>query len=253
MKILFYSLLIGILLTSCLSSKVIVNTPYQNGIPIDTLNLLSVMIGPPFQPTFPLIDAASFNEKTNHLADQILDEEQKLIENYKQTLISNLDKLLPLTTRTTRDFNTENISQFIVENPLQIENKNFPIVFFSQGDLNFNEWNKGKNVNNLFRDDDEYLRASIQEVAKQLNLKNIAISFNRLSVVGVGAFGINGTLRLETYLFIYNSNGHLVVDTMGWTKPISINGREIRDYKFQLDSFIELARLTAEELSKYIK
>ncbi|XOV93574.1 MAG: hypothetical protein ACFHWX_02465 [Bacteroidota bacterium] len=242
-----------ILLSSCLTSKVIVNTPYQNGIPIDTLNLLSIMIGPPFQPTFPLIDAAAFNEKTNKIADQILDEEQKAIENFKDLLVANLNGALHLKTQTIKDFSTNEIDRFVVNSSIQIENNNFPIVFFGAGDINIVEWNKGKNVNNLFKDDDPYLRASIQEISRKLNIDNIAISFNRLSIVGVSAFGIKGNLRLESFLFIYNSNGHLVIDSMGWTKPLPVRGNEIRDYKFQLDSFIELARLTAEELSNYIK
>lgn len=76
---------------SCASTtKVKVNTIYTNGVGVDTLNLVSTMLGPVLQPALPLIDAAAFNGKTNEIADQIMDEQQKHIALYQEMVIEDL-------------------------------------------------------------------------------------------------------------------------------------------------------------------
>ncbi|MEO9474043.1 MAG: hypothetical protein ABJG41_00860 [Cyclobacteriaceae bacterium] len=210
------------------------------------------MIGPVWQPVLPLIDAAAFNEKTNKISDQILDEEQKRVETFKNVLVTSLSEKLPATILTGSDFTSENAQKYKVENGLQIDTKNFPIVFFSEGDMNMVDFGKGKNVNEIFKNSEE-LKNSISKFATDLNLETVLISYNRLSVIGVGMFGITGNLRLESYLYLYKSNGDLLMDAYGWTKPTAIDGKELNQYQFQLDNFKELADLLSTELVNYIK
>jgi hypothetical protein len=243
---------ISLLIYSCAATKVKVNTIYTNGLAVDTLNLVSTMIGPVLQPVLPLIDAAAFNEKTNKIADQILDEEQKRVETYKSLLTNSLNDKLHKPIRTGSDFLSDAANKYKVKNGIQIDNKNFPIVFFSNGDLNIIDFGKGKNVNSIFKDN-AVLKTQIVKLASELKLKTVLISYNRLNVIGAGMFGSTGNLRLETYLYLYNSSGNLLIDAYGWSKPTVIKGKELNDYKFQLDNFQELSNLISQELLKYIK
>lgn len=241
-----------VLVSSCISTKVQVNTPYTNGIPVDSLNLVSLMVGPVWQPIFPLIDAAAFNEKTNKIADQLLDEEQKVVEDYKKILVGCLDGKLRSSVVVGSDFTSPMASQYRVEKGIQIDNKNFPVVFFSEGDMNMIDLGKGKNINQIFKYD-KSLKSNIAKYAANLKLNNVVISFNRLAVISAGMFGTTGNLRLESYLFLYNAEGKLLLDTYGWMKPTAISGKDLADYKYQLDSFQELAELMSQELTQYIK
>ena len=192
------------------------------------------------------------NEKTNKIADQILDEEQKIVENYKKILVGCLDGKLRPSVIVGSDLNSSAAHQYRVEKGIQVDNKNFPVVFFSEGDMNMLDLKKGKNINQIFKND-KNLRSIIARYAADLKLNNVLISFNRLAVINAGMFGTTGNLRLESYLFLYNAQGNLLLDSYGWMKPTAINGKNIADYRYQLDSFNELAELMSHELTQYIK
>ncbi|MEO0333739.1 MAG: hypothetical protein AAF223_19040 [Bacteroidota bacterium] len=249
----FIILVIGVLLTTaCASTRVRVNTPYEGGIPVDSLNLVSVMLGPIWQPVLPLIDAAAFNEKTNKIADQILTEEQKRIEDYKAILVASLSEKLRSNIVTSNNFTCPEAEPYRVKEGVQVDNKNFPVVFFGDQDMNMLDLRKGKNIDMMFKSN-KTLQANIAKYAADLKINNVLLSYNRLAVINVGMFGITGNIRLESYLFLYNAQGQLVMDTYGVVKPTSINGKELNDYKFQLDNFRVLAELTSQELTEYIK
>ena len=239
-------------LCSCGATKVVVNTINDSVLELDRMNLTSVMIGPVWQPVFPLIDASAFNAKTNKIVDEIMDEEEKLIDIYKSILIENLEKNIDAEIITTKDMNPDIIAKYQVTKGVQVDNKNFPIVFFSEGDINFLDLGKGKNVKLMFKTTEE-IRSRVTQVAKELKLSNILVSYSRIAVIGAGMFGVNATVRLETYLFMYNQTGLIVMDAYGWSKPVTIKGKELVDYKEQLDNFNELATLMGQELSNHVK
>ncbi len=251
MKNLVLLIIVSVVLFSCASTKVKVKTQYTEGISIDTLNLLSTVILPVAQPVLPLLDASTFNSKTNKIADQIIAEEQQIIEKYKTLLETNLSRL-QAELITGSDFNSDAANQYKSGKIIQIDNKNFPVVIFSEGDLNFIDFGNGKNINSIFKNNEE-LKSRITKVASDLGIKNVFVSFNRLAVIGVGPFGVTGNLRLESYLYLFDDSGNLLIETYGWTKPTSIKGKEINEYKYQLDNFSGLSLLLIEELSKYIK
>jgi hypothetical protein len=248
----FSFIAIGCLIASCATTKVKVNTIYTNGIPIDSLNLVSVMIGPVLQPVLPLLDAAAFNERTNKIADQILDEEQKSVNEFSSILIANLEQRYSKPVVIGNDLTSEAADKYRVKRGIQIDNKNFPIVFFSEGDLNMIDFGNGKNVNAIFKNN-EALKPQIARFSSELNLKSVLISYNRLNVISAGMFGSSGTIRLETYLFLYNSRGDLIIDAFAFSKPEVINGKDIRDYKLHLNHFQGLSILLTNEFIKYIK
>lgn len=238
-------------LSSCATTKVKVNSTFPGSIQTESLNLVSTMIGPVYQPVLPLIDASIFNEKTNKIASQILDEEQKMVDSYKETLASDLSGKLGVAIKTAEDFDKVQADKYRVSQGIQIENKNFPLVHFGSQDLNVTSFGKGRNVYDMFSKNAE-LRSRILELYSDLKLNNAVISFNRIAVIGVGSFGLMGNVRLESYLFLYNSNGDLILDAYGYTKPTSIKGKTLNDYKSQLDKFEEISGLMSQELAKYI-
>lgn len=239
-------------LASCLTTKVKVNSTYEAKLPIDTINLTATMYGPLMQPTFPLIDAAAFNGKTNKIADQIMNEQQEALKSYQEIFIKALSEKINVAFKTGKDFTSEKASQFKAGQQIQIDNKNFPVVFFCEGDLNALDLGNGKNPNNIFKYN-ESVQANISKLANALGVNNILVCYNRLSVINVGMFGISGSLRLETYLYLYNSDGRVILNGFGQSKPTQINGSSVSEYKFQMDNFQELAQLFSTELSKYLE
>ncbi|UCS94521.1 hypothetical protein KZP23_05725 [Echinicola marina] len=254
MKRIFPIALVAIFLVSCATAPIMVKVQSSKSstIALEQLNLASTMIGPLFQPDLPLIDAASFNGKTNKIADVIMDEEERMIEEFKYILTSTLKGHLSSSVKTIGEFDGASIEPYQVEKGLKVDNKNFPVVFFSEGDLNIADLGKGKNVNKIFKND-EGIKDRVREIAQALDISNVAVSYNRLGIVGVGAFGSFGMISLESYLFIYDSQGDLLINIKGWTKPEQISGKNSNEYVIQLHKFEGLADEISRKLNEYIQ
>lgn len=246
-------ILIAVLtLSSCITTKVQVNSNYSGVIPLDTLNLVSIAYGPVVQPVIPLIDAAAFNGRTNKISDQILEEQKGMTDIYKDILLRHLNKRISAYIRTGDYFTDAVAEHYKVKEGILIDNKNFPVVWFNEGGMNLWDYGKGTNVHNIFEGDPQ-LKSRIAHFAREMNVNNVLVSFNRLAVVGVGMFGSMGNIRLESYLFLYDASGNIMMDAYGWTKPSSISGRELYEYQAQMDKFEELVVLLSNELVKHIR
>jgi hypothetical protein len=246
-------ILIAVLtLSSCITTKVQVNSNYSGVIPLDTLNLVSIAYGPVVQPVIPLIDAAAFNGRTNKIADQILEEQKGMTDVYKKILLRNLNKRVTTYIKTGDYFTCEVAEPFKTKEGILIDNKNFPVVWFDEGGMNLWDYGKGTNVRAIFESDPQ-LKNRIARFAREMNVNNVLVSFNRLAVIGVGMFGTSGNIRLESYLYLYDANGNVMMDAYGWTKPSSISGRELYEYQGQMDKFEELVVLLSNELVKHIR
>ncbi|MGC5198553.1 hypothetical protein, partial [Aphanothece microscopica] len=171
---------------------------------------------------------------------------------YKETLLTNLREKLAIPINTPSQWDAEKTSAFKIEKGIQIDNKNFPVVFFGENDLNVSSFGKGKNVYEIFKNDPE-TKSKIKALNSALNLNNVLVSYNRIAVLNASTFGLVGNVRLESYLFLYNSNGDLIIDAYGFTKPNPIKGKELREYKTELDKFEEINGKLTQELSKYFK
>ncbi len=239
------------LLASCAGPKFTVETRTGQPIPIDTLNVLAVMIGPMYQPAVPLIDAATFNGKTNKIANEIIRAQEDRIDSLKEGLITTLREKLPVVVRTANELEREGIEAYRVEKAIQSENKNFPLVLFGKGDLSFRQYGKMQNLNKEIESNDE-LAANVAIFAEKFNLSNVAICYNRLAVISVGPFGGTGMLRLETYILVFNRNGEVIIDATGLLEPISISGKELEDYTSELDKYKVMQNLLVLALSKQI-
>ncbi len=206
---------------------------------VQSITLLETMIGKIQQPVIPLIDAAAFNAKTNSIADQIMDMQKKNIDNYREIVASSLknnfncEVIFGNSLQDKSEF-TELKEKFNFPNALRIKNDNYPMLITGSNDINPFRFENGKVVK-FFKVPSNYKNA-ISEICKKVNSDLIAISYSTLTVSGVGAFGVRGALRLDTYIYLFdkegdlNSNGHI------WSKQAGISGKQIEDYKSQLDN-----------------
>jgi hypothetical protein len=229
--------LLAFTVSSCSTMKV--NYSGKKVDNIKEITLLSTMIGKIQQPIFPLIDAAGFNEKTNSIADQIMDMQKKNIDKYREIIAASLKK----------NFYCEVIfGNSLLEKPafkelnekynfpeaLRINNDNYPLIITCQNDINPFKYDNGK-VLGYVKSPENY-KSTIGEICKNINTDLIAISYSTLTVAGVGAFGIIGSLRLDTYIFLFDKEGDLISDGHTWSTPQNVSGKNIEDYKSQLDN-----------------
>ena len=118
---------------------------------------------------------------------------------------------------------------------LQVKDDNFPLVITSTGDINPYKFANG-NVVKYFKEQVNY-KQTIQYLCKELNADAIAVSFSKLTVASVSAFGINGYIRLDTYLYIIDKNGNIIANGYALSKPVASKGKELSDYQIRLDDF----------------
>lgn len=237
-----------LLLGSCVGAKFTADTKTGQPSSIDTLNLISAMIGPVFQPTLHLIDAAAISGKTNKIADEIIQAEEERIEVFKDDLVPTLRESLPVVIRTANELEFDGIDAYRVDKAAQSENNNFPLVLFGEGDLNFQRYGKMKNLRNEFESNNE-LRENVANFADKSNLSNAAICYNRLAVLSVGPFG---GLRLETYLFVFDRRGKIVIEPTGLLEPVTISGKVLNEYTTELDKYEMMHNLLFVPLTKQI-
>ncbi len=228
---------IAFVFTSCSTMKI--NYYGKKVDKIQNVALFSTMIGKIQQPTFPLIDAAAFNEKTNSIADQIMDLQKKNIDKCQEIVASSLKK----------NFNCKVLyadslhalvgfaalkENFDFKNSLRIENDNYPFIITAKDDINPFRFENG-DVIKYFKTSTNY-KSTVSGISQKINTDIIAVSYTTLTVSGAGMFGMFGYLRLDTYLYLFDKDGDLISDAHTWSTPTNISGKEIDEYKSQLDN-----------------
>lgn len=229
--------IIVIAFTSCATMKV--NYYGKKVDKVQNVALFSTMIGEIQQPLFPLIDAAVFNEKTNSISDQIMDLQKKNIDKCQGVVALSLKKNFNCKVTYSDSLHalagfTELKEKFDFKNSLRTENDPYPFIVTAKDDINPFKFEKG-DVVKYFNNSTNY-KEIISELGKRINTDLIAVSYSNLTVVGAGMFGIYGYLRLDTYLYLFDKDGDLISDAHAWSKPTNISGKQIDEYKSQLDN-----------------
>jgi hypothetical protein len=230
----------ALLLVSCVSQQISTPVPYKPAQTIGNMGFFPVLIGKITRPPLPLIDAAAFNSKTNQIADQIMDMQKKTIDRMRENGATTLKKYfncevifgdalhnMPSYTDLSQKYN--------YKSALAINDDNFPLITISSGDINPFNYVKA-DVPDFFKNSSNY-EETIKILCSQLNLDAIAISYSKLAVTSVTAFGISGYTRLETTLYIIDKNGKMIANGTAFTKPVTIPGNDIGDYQMRLDDF----------------
>lgn len=229
--------IIAIAFTSCATMKI--NYYGKKVDKVQNVALFSTMIGKIQQPLFPLIDAAAFNEKTNSIADQIMDLQKKNVDKCQEIVASSLKKNFNCKVLYADSLHTlvgfaELKGKFDFKSSLRIENDHYPFIITAKDDINPFRFENG-DVIKYFNNSANY-KVMISELGKRINTDLVAISYSTLTVAGAGMFGIYGYLRLDTYLYLFDKDGDLISDAHNWSKPTNISGKQIDEYKAQLDN-----------------
>lgn len=202
--------------------------------------LLSTMIGKVKQPLFPLIDAAIFNDKTNSVAKEIIELQQNNIKSFrlncakaiKNGLRCNVlfgDSLCALPEYKAL------INSYSSKNNLLTGNGFFPTITMCDNDLAPFKFDNGK-VTSFFRNIENY-KSIIADIGSKVDADLFAVSFSELNVINVSSFGIMGTLRLDTYLYLFDKSGNLMTEGHSWSEKCRTSGKQMKDYSNQLLSF----------------
>lgn len=212
---------------------------------VESIALISTMIGKIQQPIFPLIDAAAFNSRTNSIADQIMDAQKKSVDKCRDEIAASLKNnfncnVLFADALHALPAHGEIRAQYNFKNALRTENDNYPHITLATNDVNPFPFEKGKALE--FFIDNTKCKKTMSDIAQKLNTDLVAYSYSTLSVVGVGPFGVMGNLRLDTHLFLFDKDGDLITRAQTWSKPVSISGSNVIEYSNQfqtLSSIIE--------------
>jgi hypothetical protein len=203
------------------------------------ITLISTMLGKIQQPLFPLIDAAAFNDKTNSIADQIMDLQKKNIDKFREIIASSLKRnfncnILYSDSLLKKSGFEELKSNYDFKSSLRIENDHFPFIITATGDINPFRFEKG-DVYAYFKNPANF-KSVVSTICKKTNADIVVVSYSTLTVTGAGMFGIYGYLRLDTNLYIFDKEGDLISDGHNCSKQTNIGGKEIEQYKGQLDN-----------------
>ncbi len=251
MKKSFILLAVVVLMSSCLTMIVKTPVPYQENQAIKKIAIFPVLIGEMYQPVIPLIDAAAFNSKTNKIADQIMDAERESIDKMREDLASTISNyfkcevLYGESLQMTEGYGSLSNSHNF-KYALAIEDDDFPVMLIASGDINPFKFKDGRFVT-FFKDQMNY-KQTVKQLCEKLNVDAIAVNFSRLSIVGVSSFGINGNIRLETFLYVIDKEGEIVGNGYAFSKPVTIRGKELEEYKLRLNDYSPIIQPLVNQL-----
>lgn len=229
--------IVAIALTSCATIRI---SHYGKKVDkVEKVALFSTMIGKIQQPIFPLIDAAVFNQKTNSIADQIMDLQKKNVDKCQVVVASSLEKnfnckVLYADSLCNSIEYAELKENYDFKSSLRTNNDHFPLIITAKDDINPFRFENG-DVIEYFNYNTDY-KFIISELGKRINTDLIAVSYSTFTITGAGVFGIYGYLRLDTYLFLFDKYGDLISEAHTWSKPENISGNQIDEYQAQLDN-----------------
>ena len=246
----YYFIALVVILSSCIATtQFTAKTQTGHPIALDTLNLLSVMIGPVLQPMPTFIRTSAISGEKKSTAEKIMDTEAEIINTIRQDLVQTLKESLPCEVRTSKDFTTPGMNPYRVHTSVPNENKNFPIVFFGEGDMNFQEFGKLNNLTSELKSN-QTMRESIAAFAQKFNLTNVAICYYRLAVFDFNTYSRSRTARLESYLLIFDRRGNLALEATGILLPTDITGQNIDEYAAELNRYRTMHSMLAIPLSR---
>lgn len=248
-KNIFSSLIvISILAIGCTPTKIVkveYNNPTKNTI-IDTLYIGTVAFGPFDKAILPLLDAAIFNRKTDALSSEILKIQNENINEIQKYLVDKLTSAeLPFKVFGPEDLNAEKFTSYKVTQPLLLDDSNFPVVQFGENNINLFEKNGNDYKYEIELNKDPNLsdrlgRQKLQENLKKVGIKYFLVMYNRLSTTGVGFFGMDAALRLESDIIIYNQSGFIVTKGTLISKYFRTSGDNILDYRKAATDYVEI-------------
>lgn len=237
-------------ITSCASLKVRTTIPYK-GDHIKKIAIVGSYYGRIKQPRFPLIDASSFNKKTNEISEGIIKYQENILPEYEDLLVQKLSRALEVEIIKPAEFTTEqNLAlnkKFPYRSNLGIDHEHYYKLISTSQEINLFPFENGE-VLDYFELSSNYFR-TIKEISEILEVDAVLISFSRLNVVGVGIFGTTGRVRIDTHVYIFDDEGRTIAKTEAFTKPKNIKGKKIEEYVQVFDEYPIILDLIAKDVN----
>lgn len=208
--------------------------------PIKRMGLFPVMLGKPYKPVLPLIDAAIFNKKLHGIASEITALQKDKVIGLRETASTTIAKY----------FKAEMIiSDSLISHPfhvslgqkkdlfkgLQTEDQYFPEVITAPNDLAPFRFEKGE-VLKYFKNP-EKAKFVISNMCKEFDLDALAVSYSVLNFSNVLPFGISANVNLITSLYIFDKQGNLIGQAQAYSRGFQSRGKDVAEYELALDDF----------------
>lgn len=230
-------IVILLLFSSCFPAKIMVEKKQLSLNESSKILLLGAEINPYGKPIRVNTPEFWFNKKIYNNSEQIqniaksrIDVEHKLIEEH----INNIFNSEIITTNSY----TEALTQY-KKTAIENEDKNFPLIFCSEKGIHPISY-KRKEIRRL----DEKLGNYQSELAKIATITKadaMVLFISEPKVWGVGAGGFVAKMQLDSYMYVFDSNGNLEAFIKGNSKPFNTNGKDVSDFIDALDEFKELS------------
>lgn len=202
---------------------------------VESIALISTLIGRLKQPTFPLIDAALLNDKTNLIAYNIMEDQKKQVDKCRDTVAEQLkthfgsEVLFGETLQNVEGFESLK-TKYNFSGSLRTNNDNFPTVILSTGDINPFEYKLG-NVKAYMTRENKAYREAAAAICQELNVDIVAVSYSQITIKKVGMFGGSAMLALDTFIYMFDRNGILVSQGNTSTELVQVSGDNAADYR----------------------
>jgi hypothetical protein len=238
-------------LASCSTVKVTYPVKYSNK--IDKIAVTSTYLGV-YKPVLPLIDAAVMNERINSIAPEITNTLEENIDVLRETIARllkedlNCEVLYGSALHENPNFD-EVKKNFSFEESLVNENRNFPGIVSSSGDLIPFDFNNGKIVP-YFKDPKNY-KYPVSEICNKLGVNYLFVSVSMLIPVP-GSLMVRSKIALNTYMYLLNKDGECIANGRNVSKTVPYTPDEIEGYQLMLDAHSEVfTPVISKMVSKY--
>ncbi|WP_235298804.1 hypothetical protein [Portibacter marinus] len=219
------------------------------GVGLDTLYQSAFIIGPLKQAVFPLLDAAIFNQKLQMRSDEIMNLQQEDLAYIENLLRTKLQEIVPIV-RLRSQFNSKNTHPS-ASFQVKVDNQHFPVIFYAKDSDHLINFSTRNEISSMSLPD-SISQSNIQNHTLDHDIPTSMIIYNRLAVLNSSVLGISGNMRLETYIFIYDRNGRLLIELHGFTKPELIKGNRLKEIENIWHQYDLLAEMIKEKLQEIL-
>lgn len=193
-----------IALASCNTSRVGSRVVLKENLP-DTVALLTTAIIPIQQPETPYIDARIFNSKTARLKADIAAESKNQIRKIEAQNIKLLEEVLACCVVSGEQMKNHKIDSESVHSAVSDPE----MVCASNSLLKFDFGDEA--VYRYFRERKNY-QQMVKDLCEALDVDQVAVSYNYLNITGVGVLGRDGNLRYDSFFYLFNRKGYIVLE-----------------------------------------
>lgn len=247
-------LLILVLFTLASCSSIVINKNKNTEKP-KKIVLISTLMGHINRPYTPILFASKFNNKTNLLAKDLNNLKSQNIENYRNILAKklqeNMDCEIIYGSSLASLDSFRNLKSLDNPSNLIINDEYFPKIIAASGDINPFAFKDGK-VSKYFTQKNDH-KEIIAKICAELNTEYLAVSYSELNISEILTFGISAKAGLQTSILLFNKNGDLVSEALGWSKKVKTSGDQIKDYEFLINQFEPVVNKLTKKMAKSFK